>query len=339
MSKSLDKALSAAELRHIDIERDKYIVLSDQHLGDGEQSDDFRGNRMVYAKALREYFEQGFQLILLGDGEELWECNFPAVKSTYAEIFEVYHQFAVAHRLHRLYGNHDIFWRNAKYVRKFLPDRNPPPVIHEALLLKATEGSIFLTHGHQGEFFSDCLWPVSRLIVRYIWRPLQNLFGWNTRAAENIKKRSKRENEYYQWAKKHRVLFIAGHTHRAMFGSSSKLDRLRRDLAQLEKESASPARTPDALDVDTRMVRTKQQEIQDALAKDFRGVEELRFESEQIAVPCYFNSGCCSYDDGLTALEINGGTIRLVKWDQHTEQSTVYEEDSLRDLFSRINAS
>ena len=44
-----------------------------------------------------------------------------------------------------------------------------------------------------------------------------------------------------------------------------------------------------------------------------RGKEEQHLNTE--AVPSYFNSGCCCFEDGdITLLEIEDGSIRLVKW-------------------------
>ena len=339
MSRALNSALERARRLPLDVERDRYVIVSDQHLGDGKENDDFRGNRKLYKQALKWYQDQGFTLIILGDGEELWECDFPEVRELYKDIFDVYHDFAAEHRLIRVYGNHDIFWRSSSYVRSFLPDRNPPPVIDEALLLESGGGKIFLTHGHQGEFFSDKLWQVSRFFVRVIWRRAQQLFGCRTGAAKNVKKRNAREREYYHWAKEPRLLFIAGHTHRAMFGSRSKLDRLRSDIDELlVKAGAMPSGSPE-LSAAQAAIDFKKAALLACLEHEFHGIAEQQLDEGGPAIPCYFNDGCCSYDNGMTAMEVAQGEMRLVKWDRTSGQRTVYEYDSLNLLFTRITQS
>jgi hypothetical protein len=45
--------------------------------------------------------------------------------------------------------------------------------------------------------------------------------------------------------------------------------------------------------------------------------------------PTYFNSGCCCFSDGdITGIEIENGSIRLIKWtsNDHQPQRCVLEE-------------
>jgi hypothetical protein len=62
--------------------------------------------------------------------------------------------------------------------------------------------------------------------------------------------------------------------------------------------------------------------------------------------PCYFNTGCCCYDDGdITGIEIANGTIKLVKWKNEASVAKRIELESaqLGTLVSRclgdLNAS
>jgi hypothetical protein len=51
--------------------------------------------------------------------------------------------------------------------------------------------------------------------------------------------------------------------------------------------------------------------------------------------PTYFNSGCCCFSDGdITGIEIENGSIRLIKWTSinHQPQRCVLEEKSLKEL-------
>lgn len=328
--RSLDRAFEAAGRIPFDIKGGRYVVMSDYHVGDGERwSDDFRRNKAACLTALHRYFEYGYCLINLGDIEELWECDFPDVQRAYGELYDIEKRFFEAGRLYRVFGNHDIFWKNTDYLLRFLRPVFPGIIIHEALRLEAPEGTIFLTHGHQGELFSHRLWRFSRFVVRRIWRPIQRLIRIpSTGAAHNIKKRNQRELEYYRWASARRLLFIAGHTHRAMFASLSEIDRLRASLDAL----ISRHDTPDI----SNAVKTKEDELRAEISKQFADQPEPLFQLEGEPSPCYFNDGCCSYTTGLTAIEIDQGRIRLVKWDRNTSLRTVYEEEDLLSLFKKI---
>lgn len=336
--RSLNRALAQAVRRSLDGEAGRCVIVCDQHLGDGKRgSDDFRRNRDVYKVALRHYFEQGHHLISVGDAEELWECDFPAIIAYYPDVYAAEKRFLDARRLTRICGNHDIFWRNQRFIARYLKPALPGINMCEALLLAGKNGeTIFIAHGHQGEFFSDLLWPVTRVIVRSVWKPLQRLLRIpSTHAARNIKKRNKKEQAYYAWAKERKVLFIAGHTHRAMFSSLSELDRLRMAIDQAQQELAGLA--PRTLEHQRMIekIRTKEEELARNTAKYFRGRSVPRLDEPDALVPCYFNAGCCSYTTGMTAVEIDCGTIRLVKWDRSGKR-TVYEEADLGEVLRRI---
>jgi PAS domain-containing protein len=337
-ARALDRALERATRLAFDDQRDRLVVLSDQHRGDGKRgSDDFRLNREVYTAALRHYLEDGYRLVSIGDIEELWECDFPKIAATYPGIYNIEREFHDRGGLFRVYGNHDIFWRRDDVLTNCLAPLLPGVVVHESVLIEGAHGIIFLTHGHQGEFFSDRCWRVSRLLVRHLWKPVQRLLRIpSTGAAKNVKKRNRRELEYYDWAKGKKLLFIAGHTHRAMFASLSKLDRLRSVIDDLERRrSELDPRSEDYRALAAEIERNVQ-ELSERTDKEFRSRPEPVFETDGEAVPCYFNDGCCSYTNGLTAIEIDGGIIRLVKWDRDTRRRRVYEHENLRELFRRI---
>lgn len=82
-----------------------------------------------------------------------------------------------------------------------------------------------------------------------------------------------------------------------------------------------------------------------------RRIEELRQQIRERAeksppcgdtikpVPCYFNTGCCKFDDGdITGIELEDGAIRLVKWSSEQPQrgSQVLEEGRLADVFAAL---
>jgi len=57
----------------------------------------------------------------------------------------------------------------------------------------------------------------------------------------------------------------------------------------------------------------------------------------RLAKPCYFNTGCCCYEDGdITGLEVAGGEIRLIRWPNEAgdAESHVLARDSLGDVLA-----
>jgi predicted phosphodiesterase len=87
--------------------------------------------------------------------------------------------------------------------------------LDEALVLrhKRNGASVFVTHGHQVDLKSDRLLPLSRMIVRHIWRRIQSIdflkrfYSGVRRSAIAIEARLK------AWTQAHRQLTICGHTH------------------------------------------------------------------------------------------------------------------------------
>ena len=66
--------------------------------------------------ALRHYRQTGFSLILLGDGEELWEQGFKAVERTHQDVLQLEASFPPG-RYYRIWGNHDDEWMSDRNVR------------------------------------------------------------------------------------------------------------------------------------------------------------------------------------------------------------------------------
>ena len=62
-------------------------------------------------------------------------------------------------------------------------------------------------------------------------------------------------------------------------------------------------------------------------------------DAEGAPRPCYYNSGCCLYNDGITALELADDAIRLVKWDKGATgevQRQIYQRGALDDILARV---
>lgn len=211
----------------------KIILISDCHRGDNTLADDFSRNQNILFVALKYYYKMGFIYIELGDGDELWENRkFSYIRKSYSNIFNLMRKFYEENRLYMIFGNHDIVKRNNKYVKEnlyyYYDEKTGKKEklfynikIHEGLILKyeTTDNKIFVTHGHQGDFINDEIWPISRMLIRYLWRPLTLYLGFKdpTSPAKNYEKRKFVERKITRWVKNNKQMIIAGHTHRPMF--------------------------------------------------------------------------------------------------------------------------
>lgn len=228
----LDRAFTDALVLPLSA-RSRYVLFSDCHRGAGTSGDNFLKNQHLYFAALQHYLEAGFTYIELGDGDELWENRSLAqIKEIHNDAFWLLSDFYKRNRLHMLYGNHDMVKKYPRFTRCHCTDYPcstcgceplfPDITFHEGLILKNQKNGpdLYLTHGHQADFFNSVLWRTSRFLVRYIWKPLENIgFLDPTSAAKNNTKKKKVEHTGTAWAKQRDVILITGHTHRPMLGT------------------------------------------------------------------------------------------------------------------------
>ncbi|MBN1422991.1 hypothetical protein JXA88_00405, partial [Candidatus Fermentibacteria bacterium] len=239
-------------------------------------------------------------------------------------------------RIHRVFGNHDIdlAWMSDPLWET--TDRRPAP---EALKLSDENGvpRILLAHGHQGSFESDRYSRLSRMFVR-VFRfvePFARRFGLYRNPVTATSQIAKTyEKIMHQWAKEMRVLAICGHSHRAIFASRSYADRIREQIAEVEARIRS--------DEDTGQTSEHAQELDElrgTLLDEIRKGRDIEPTEDGFPLPCYFNSGCALYTDGLTALELADDEIRLVKWNRDpaiAPRREIYQQGNLRDFLARI---
>ncbi len=211
----------------------KFVLFSDCHRGDNSFADDFANNRNIYFHALKHYYEKGFVYCELGDGDELWEnLFFKSIFEAHTHIYLLLKKFHEEQRLHMLWGNHDMVYKNPNYVKKMLStyfDEKTGKVVelfkdikyHEGVILKHTDTGqeLFLTHGHQADWWNYTFWKWSRFLVRILWKTL-NVMGIAdpTSPAKNYKELIKVERRIKSWiANNNHLLTIVGHTHRPRF--------------------------------------------------------------------------------------------------------------------------
>jgi UDP-2,3-diacylglucosamine pyrophosphatase LpxH len=362
---ALDRALrNAHRIESFRPEKDRFIVFSDIHKGDGKtKSDDFVHNANLYRFALRHYFDLGYSLILNGDCEDCWETDPADIVRAYRDTaFAAERRFNENGRYFRIAGNHDDDWNDPVKVDRFLAGAVGSVKVWPAVLLG---GRILVLHGHQGDSFDDRRAGRSRWAIRNIWAPLQRwgltdkmwpvlrLFGFveSGQAAQNNFIRRERDRLLYEWANQRGLLLIAGHTHRGMFRSFSKIDQVRAVKTGLQQRIRTARSEGERLqllvgiDFIDRVIRESSEELK----KD-----KLRNRLDENPVPCYFNDGCCVHTNGMTGIEIDRGVIRLVKWEVSdglydgeadvirnpeffaTIQRRIYQAGNLTDILNSI---
>jgi predicted phosphodiesterase len=306
---------------------DRYIIFSDQHKGARNAADDFATNEQNYLAALSYYHAHAYQLVCLGDSEELWENTLEAVKKHNIATFEAEKRFLERNAFIKIFGNHDLYWDNDPLSGYQLEKIYGAKVkIYEGLILETLIGDkplqIFLTHGHQGDLQSDGNW-FSKWFVSRIWAPFQAYLQINPNTpAFNNQLKSTHNRLMYEWAAAQESVLITGHTHQPVFNSLTHLERIliAFNLAVEKKDEAA------LMELKAKMQREK----------IVYGAEIPLVTAVQ---PNYFNSGCCCFNDGdITGIEICEGKIKLIKWQYQASVPTriVLEEMKLSELRRKV---
>jgi len=340
--RGLSKAFDADETPSVDVELDalRWIVFSDHHKGERDGADDFRRCERSYNAALAAYLERGYTLVALGDVEELWECEPAKVLREYEHTLALEREFHEAGRYMRFWGNHDDAWRHEGEVEKHLHRigfRGLRVLEAQKVRVRGRDGAsglLFLVHGHQGTADSDKFGWFSRLVVRFVWRPLQRRLDMpSTIPSRDWALRASHEAAMFGWASEHaeRPVLITGHTHRPVFAESAPAPKVGRSSAEIERELAALRGAPP---VDPDRAAPLRSEYEYARA------EERRSDPPKpVRPPCYFNTGCCSYGDGdVTGLELADGEIRLVRWScsDGAPARQVLAGDALADVLAAV---
>ncbi len=228
----LDRAFANAKIISFN-DTDKFILFSDCHRGDNSFADDFSNNRNIFYHAIKHYYNNGFTYCELGDGDELWENRkFQTLLEAHKNVYKILKLFHQENRLVMIWGNHDMVYKDPKYVKKHLDSYFDPKIgteiplfldlrYHEAVILKHedTQQTLFLLHGHQADFMNYVAWKLNRMLVRVLWKPLQIMgIADPTSPAKNYKETIKVERRIKKWITSRNNQFtIIGHTHRPRF--------------------------------------------------------------------------------------------------------------------------
>jgi UDP-2,3-diacylglucosamine pyrophosphatase LpxH len=335
INRSLDRALAQARKRGAIplVPGCRYIIFSDHHKGAGDKADDFRFCKETYQAALDAYDQDGYTLIILGDGEELWENSILEVLGTYPATFEQEKRF-YPDRYYRVVGNHDNAWAIKANLAEYLAPLFPDIHIYKSLLLSyqdgpGANGEIFLAHGHQGTLDAEVFDFLPPLVLP-LYRQVQNMTGLGyTSPSQNECLRGEHDTMMYRWASRQpKQIFIAGHTHRPVWSSRTHLDKLLWQYTSLIQ--LKPEQRPEDYE----------QRLADLQAEITRREAKMPPCNDTIKTrPCYFNTGCCRFADGdITGIEIDSDQLRLVKWGRKEGkiQRTVLEEAPLAEIFALL---
>lgn len=297
---------------------DRLVIFSDHHKGTRDGADDFWVAERAYRAALAYYRAAGFGLMILGDAEELWEnSSTDEVMKCYRDVLDLELKFLETRGgrgLWRFFGNHDLQWKKQGRLGRHL---GVDIKVCESLKLRMVrkgvpepEGLLFLAHGHQGTVFSDLLPEVALPVVRYVWAPWQRLRKQSlNKPSRDYNLRETHESAMAAWAEQprtsgERVVLIAGHTHRPIFGGRHQPAPEGPSAAQQEPDQASQGTIP-----------TEEVPSLAAGAERARANKRYYLNPEAIDPPCFFNTGCCSFSDGdVTGIELDCDEIRLVRW-------------------------
>jgi predicted phosphodiesterase len=333
VNRALDKRLGQArKASPIPLDSEyRYVIFSDHHKGGRTRADPFIQCEATYRAALDHYHDHGFTLIILGDGEELLEERIERVIEAYPEVLRSEARFHPEH-LMRVYGNHDIHWQVEEIVREYMDPFFPQigyrqEVLFEYVDGEETSGEIFLIHGHQGTIESDILSILAKwTLPTYRDIQISTGIGSTTSPSRDACLRSQHDNRLYRWAsRKSKLILICGHTHRPVWSSKTHLDKLASQLHALLQLKPEERPADYGEQVAQLMLEIKRREAKYPACEDILKTK-----------PCYFNSGCCQYEDGdITGIEIEDGAIRLIKWSPEAGdvRRTVLEENDLAEIF------
>lgn len=280
----------------------RYIFLSDLHMGNGGSRDDLAPNRALIETMLeRWYLERDYYLILNGDIEDLSKFPLRAIEGAWPKLLDTIKRFAERGKLRKIVGNHDY---------DLLARRDYPWQLLPGLVYQSGVNKLFVFHGHQASSLYVKYDYVSDFLIRYFARPLRIK---NSGVSKDSHRRFRTEKRIYRAARTLGVIAVTGHTHRPLFESQAKYDRLRiriEELLLLMNEN-----TPDMREVirtEIQFYLAEMQTLADAHEREKK--TQSLYGSGPFLIPCIFNSGCATGKHGITALEIENGEISLVYW-------------------------
>jgi UDP-2,3-diacylglucosamine pyrophosphatase LpxH len=296
------------------MDNDRFVIVSDLHMGNNTRRDDFRKNAELFESALKKYYlPQDYTLILNGDIEELQKFSLGRIQNRWPRIYYLYETFHALGRLIKIIGNHDA-------LLPFHHDYFLHKQMFESMVLKYKDESLFIFHGHQASNNIEKYNNLFGLGLRFIAKPLGLK---NASTAYNSKRKFRVEKHVYGFSASQQLVSIIGHTHRPMFDSLSKEDLLKYKIEQLVRLYPE-AENKNDIESDIEEIKLELKRLAEEGT-----MERNSLYNSMMVIPCLFNSGSVIRKAGFTAIEISGGDIQLVYWfDERKNQKriTLYED-------------
>ncbi len=341
--KKLNKLFEASPTIELS-SKNKWVIFSDLHMGDGGSTDDFKRNSKLFGTVLKyRYLNEDYSLILNGDIEELQRFQVEKIVGKWKEIYALFDAFNRKDSFFKTIGNHDLELKLMKNL--------PFDYAHyESLKLKFGKDHLFVFHGHQASKKYQEHNELIGFTLKYFANPL-GIKSYSV--SHSSQKQYKIEKQVYGFSAFQKVVSIIGHTHRPLFESLHKVERLKFNIEQLCRDHVN-AREEDQDSIKQEIKAQKKE-----LKKHYRQNKGHSFQNyvynTLFHIPCVFNSGCVVGKHGMTCLEIEGDQIRLVHWfdkniskkylkkGYHAERlgdsdfyRMVINEESLHYVFTRI---
>jgi len=279
---------------------DKIVIFSDLHMGNGGSNDDFKPNSKLFTNVLeRFYLKKDFHLILNGDIEELQKFKLQKIHTAWNEVIGLFTAFHEKGKLYKTVGNHDL------QLSLMNNEALPFPTIG-ALKLLFDENEIFIFHGHQASKKYQKHNQLVGITLKYFANPLGIK---NYSVSHDSRKQFKIEKIAYHYAAYKKIISIIGHTHRPLFESMDKKDRIRFKIEQLCREYS---KNNDA------NIASSIKALKQNLKKTYKRLPNIQenpfLYNNLLHLPSLFNSGTVIGKRGMTCLEIENGKISLVHW-------------------------
>jgi predicted phosphodiesterase len=332
---------------------DKFLILSDFHIGGRRRRDEFRKNAPLVLKALKDwYLPGGYKLILNGDIEELHRVRLKRISHAWQELYALFRDFKHGPGLYKIIGNHDHgahhYWKTGRTTE----EKEVNADILPALKLLYKGNPIFILHGHQASLYnSPFRHKMNKAVLRFIAHPLHI----NNIKRDHLSNRPlKAEQRLFEYSRQMGIVTVAGHTHRALFEGHSEEEYLKFRLETMIRDYMKKK--------DSDESEVLKHAIKDTAATLLSVLENEDYKShgsiyDPLALPCLFNSGTVIHHFGATGIEIARDKISLTAWYEsrnprsrifHYEKSSVpfqempwirkavLKSDSLDYIFTRI---
>ena len=300
--KKLTKQFEASPVLQLDSHK-KWVIFSDLHMGDGGSTDDFKRNAELFSKALEDYYlKNQHALILNGDIEELQRFRVQKIFSQWGSIYKLFDHFHARGALYKTIGNHDL-------ELQLMKDLPFPYKHYESLRLRFDDDYLFIFHGHQASKKYQEHNELIGFTLKYFANPL-GIKSYSV--SHSSQKQYKIEKRAYGFSSFNKIVSIIGHTHRPLFESLHKVERLKYKIEQLCRDFAK-ASSEDKDEIKVS-IKSHKKELKQYYRENKAHSFQNYVYNTLFHIPCVFNSGCVVGKRGMTCLEIEEGKIRLVHW-------------------------